>query len=207
MADETFLSPTRRSYYESSRNSGNRMRIILIIIGIIILVALIAFAAIATGGKGEDELTATPTQSAPTETPTPTPDEEPTPTEKSTPTPTGKSTPTPGKGTPTPTGTTSVDKSSGLDRADLKIAVQNGGGVAGAATKASNLLKGLGYDVVSSGNADNFDYETTTIQVKSTKKAFLDLLKKDLAGEYTIGSATSNYTGTDADAVIIVGQE
>lgn len=209
MAEESsFLNPTRRSYvYESSRGgSGNRNRIILIVAGIIILVALVAFAVIATGGQGENEENLTPTQALPTDSPTPT-IEEPTPTEAGTPSPTPRRSPTPGKGTPTPTGTSSVDKASGLDRADLTIIVQNGSGVAGAATKASDLLKDLGYDVVSSGNADNFEYEETEINVRSTKKNFLELLKKDLSGEYTIGSATSTYSGTEADAVVIIGQE
>lgn len=216
MADtnETFLNPSRRQYnYDNSRTSGNKARIIFIVLGIVVLIGLIIFAAVATGGKGEQEITATPTQSFPTDTPIPTEEPSPTPNAKVTPTkapkvsPTpGKTTPTPGKGTPTPTGASSVDKASGLDRADLKVAIQNGSGVAGAATKASSLLKKLGYDVVSSGNADNFDYEGTTIQVKTTKKAYLDILKKDLAEEYTIDTATSNYTGDEADAVVIIGK-
>lgn len=206
MAEETnesFLNPSRRSYlYENSRGSGNRARVILIILGIFVLVALVAYAVIATGGKGEEELTAEP---SPTEveemiTPTPTPEEE----EEEELTPTQAKSPTP---SPTTTTSTSVDKASGLDRAELRVIIQNGGGVAGAATKASNFLRGLGYNVVSTGNADNFEYESTEISVKSTKKAYLDLLKKDLESEYTIGSATSDYTGTTADALVIVGQE
>lgn len=203
---ESFITPSRRSYvYENSKSSGNKKRVILIILGILILIGLVAVSIVATGGKGEEETNLTPTvtpQATPTEKPTPTLAEE-----EGEPTPTEKVTPTPGKGTPTPTTTSTTDKASGLDRANLKIIVQNGGGVAGAATKGSNVLEDLGYDVVSTGNADNFDYETTTIQVKSTKKAYLDLLKKDLADEYTVGKATSDYTGTDADAVVIVGKE
>lgn len=204
---ETFLNPSKRVYnYEGSKSSGNKLRIILIILGIIILVGLIIFAAIATNGKEEKEVVITPTIAPPTATPTPTIEMTPTPTESLTPTKKPKNSPTPEKGTPTPTGTSSVDKASGLDRADLKIEVQNGSGTAGVATKASNLLKKLGYDVVSSGNADNFDYEGTTIQVKSTKKAYLDILKKDLSATYTISSATSDYKGTEADAVVIIGK-
>lgn len=203
--NETFLNPSRRSYtYEGSRSSGNRTRIILIILGIIILIGLVAYAVIATGGKGEEELTVVPTE-APANTPAP---EEPAPTETDTTPSPSTTTPTPGRGTPTPTTSSSVDSASKLDRADLKVAVQNGGGVAGAATKASNALKDLGYDVVSSGNADSFDYEETEIQIKSTKRAYLDLLKKDLSDEdYTVGATSTNYTGTDADVVIIIGQE
>lgn len=214
MADENsqgeqFLNPSRRSYvYESSRKgSSNNKRVLFIVGGIIILIALVAFAVIATGGKGEGEKTLTPTIAEPTSTPIPSPSQTPTPTEgKTTPTVTPKASPTPAKGTPTPTGTSSTDKTSGLDRANLKVAVLNGSGEAGAATKASDALKKLGYDVVSSGNADNFDYTDTQIQVKSTKKTYLSLLKSDLSGTYTIGSATADYTGTSADAVVIVGK-
>lgn len=201
---ETFLNPSRRSYvYETSRGgSGSKKRVILIIIGVIILVALVAYAVIATGGKGEIEPNLTPAPTEPlVETPTPA-TETPTPTEADeTPTPTAKASPTPGKGTPTPTGT------SGLERSSLKVAVLNGSGVAGAATKMSDALKDLGYDVVSSGNADNFEYEETEIQVKSTKKSYLSQLESDLEDDYTIGSATSDYAGTAADAVVIVGKE
>lgn len=197
-ANDPFLNPSRRSYvYESSKNPGNKSRIILIVIGVIILIALIAFAVIATGGKGEEALPV-PTESI--ETPTPTEIiETPTPVEE-TPTTTPKVSPTGTKTTPAPT------LSGGLDRADLTIEIQNGSGVAGAATKVSDILKNLGYDISSTGNADNFDYTKTVIQVKSTKKAYLDTLKKDLSTDYTIGSATSDYTG-DADALVIVGKE
>jgi len=206
-SSESFLNPSRRSYvYESSKNSGNKKRVILIIVGIIILVGLVALAVIATGGKGETEKNLTPIPTQVIETPTPIPTDTPTPTpEKGTPTPTpkptSKITPTPAKGTPTPTTT------SGLERSNLDIAVLNGSGEAGAATKASDVLKKLGYNVVSSGNADNFDYAETEIKVKSTKKTYLDLLKGDLEDDYTIGSATSDYTGSEADAVVIVGKE
>lgn len=205
---ESFLNPSRRSYvYESSRNSGNKKRVILIVIGIIILIGLVALAVIATGGKGETEKNLTPVPTQVNETPTTVPTQSPSPiptlskgTPTPTPKPTTKVTPTPAKGTPTPT--TSAD----LNRENLKVAVLNGSGEAGAATKASDALKKLGYTVISSGNADNFDYATTEIQVKSTKKSYLDMLKRDLSDIYTITSATADYAGS-ADAVVIVGKK
>lgn len=213
MADENsqeqqFLSPSRRSYvYESSKGSRGNKRVIFIVIGIIILIALVAIAVIATGGKGENEKNLTPTPAQPAATFTPAPTETPTPTDgKTTPTPSPKASPTPAKGSPTPKISVIPTGTSGLDRANLKVAVLNGSGEAGAATKASDALKKLGYDVVSSGNADNFDYETTTIQVKSTKKSYLDMLKTDLSDSYTVGTATADYTG-DSDAVVIVGKK
>lgn len=193
---EQFLGPSRRSYInESSRNSGNRTRIIMIVVGIIVLVALVAFAIIATGGQGDQEIIPTPTDSI--ETPTPSPTEPPEEDEEATPTP---------QTSPTRAATPAPTSSSGLNRADLSITVQNGGGVAGAATEASEYLEGLGYDVVSTGNADNFDYTETIIRVKSTMSEYLDQLEEDLSSEYTIGSATADYTG-DADALVIIGAE
>lgn len=198
---ESFLNPSRRSYvYESSKSSGNKKRVILIIIGIVILIGLVALAVIATGGKGESEKNLTPTPIVATATPTASPTVTPEVTPgKGTPTVTPKVSPTPGKTTPTPSGAAT------LDRADLNVAILNGSGEAGAATKASDALKKLGYTVASSGNADTFDYPKTIIQVKSTKKGYLEQLKLDLSDTYTIGAATADYTG-DADAVVIVGK-
>ncbi len=217
ISTETFF---RRARTSQSLNSSHKpkfslsKRTILITTGIIILVALVVFAGFASKDKGEivgetfPTPTETPIESEPTEEPTPTaaeetPTPEPSPTPKVSPTPTPKTSVTPTKSTSTST----IDKTSGLDRANLTIEIQNGSGIAGAATKASNILKDLGYAIASSGNADNFDYETTIIQVKSTKKAYLDLLKKDLGTDYTIGEATSDLTGSTADALIIVGKE
>jgi hypothetical protein len=102
---------------------------------------------------------------------------------------------------------TSVDKASGLDRSKLSVTVQNGSGTAGVAGKATDVLKKLGYDVVASGNADNFNYTNVTIQVKSAKSDFLALLKKDLGFSYTIGSATSDLPDSfSSDALVIIGQ-
>lgn len=201
MADETlseqFLNPTRQSYaYESSKNSGNRKRVIMIIAGIIILIALVVFAIIATGGQGDQELTAEPKPTESINSPTlslsPTEVKEDDSEEKK-------------EVATTPTkAPTATPADADLDRSDLSIAVQNGSGVAGAATKASDFLEGLGYEVVSTGNADNFDYTETIIKVKSSMKKYLDQLEEDLSDEYTIGSATADYTG-EADALVIVG--
>ena len=212
---EPFFQRSRRSYvYESGHkpNTPISKRTLLIGVGIAILVILVIFSVFASSNKTTDipEITPTPAieiptptpiQSEPTEIPTPTVKQSPTPTAKTTPTPTPKT-----SVTPTVTSGSSVDSATGLDRANLTIAIQNGGGVPGAATKASNFLKSLGYSIASSGNADNFDYGETVIQVKSTKKAYLDLLKKDLSSEYTIGEATFDLTDSTADAVVIVGK-
>lgn len=100
----------------------------------------------------------------------------------------------------------SVDKS-GLDRNKLSVTVQNGSGTEGAAGKAGDMLKEFGYNVFSTGNADNYNYQGVTIKVKKEKGNFLDLLKKDLAKDYTVTSATSDLpSSSPTDAVIIIGK-
>jgi hypothetical protein len=96
---------------------------------------------------------------------------------------------------------------SSLDKSKLAISVENGSGVKGAAAKASDFLKGLGYNVISSGNADKATYVNMTIKVKSSAKAYLDGLKSDLSKNYTIGNATSDLpTTSPSDAVVIIGK-
>ncbi len=99
-----------------------------------------------------------------------------------------------------------VDKS-GLDRSKLSITVENGSGIEGAGAKAANLFKKLGYSVASTGNADNYNYQGMTIKVKKEKSAFLNLLKKDLAKDYTITSSSSDLPpSSSTDALIIIGK-
>lgn len=133
---------------------------------------------------------------------TPAPSEEPTPTAKKEAAVTKTPTPT----TAQKTATSSVDSATGLDRSTLSVSILNGSGVAGVASKMSATLKDLGYVIGSTSNADNFDYQNVTIQLKSTKSKFLPLLKKDIAATYTVGDATSTLASGSADAVIIIGK-
>lgn len=146
-------------------------------------------------------------EEAPTSAPTPTefqlPTDEPTPEATQTAKPTSVLSPT---STPKPT-TDPVDKSTGLDRSKLTVEVQNGSGEVGAAKKAADALKGLGYTIAATGNADNYDYKDITIQVKSDKSKYLSLLQKDLGSSYTVGTASADLTATSsADALLIVGK-
>ena len=132
-----------------------------------------------------------------TDTPVPTEEQSPTPTEKPTPT-----------DTPTPKPTSNpVDSSTGLDRSTLSVTVQNGSGQAGVAGSGSDFLKQLGYNVTSTGNADNFDYVNVSVNVKSSESEFLSLLKKDLGTKYTVASSSSNLdNGFSSDALVIIGK-
>lgn len=99
-----------------------------------------------------------------------------------------------------------VDKS-GLDRSKLSVTVTNGSGIEGTAGKAATILKELGYNIVSAGNADNYNYKGVTIKVKKEKSNFLDLLKKDLSKNYTITASSSDLdSSSPTDAVIIIGK-
>lgn len=189
----------------SNGGSGKAKKIIFLVIILLILGSIAYGATVLLGNTGETSEEAAPTGTEeffiPTDTPTPTEDPEATPAdeeeeEDTTPTPTKK---------PAATGD-SVDSATGLDRADLSIVVQNGSGEAGVAKVMADKLTALGYVVSSTGNADNYDYAQSVIQVKSADKAFLALLRKDLSDDYTIGTATSDYTGS-GDAVVIVGKE
>lgn len=189
----------------SNGSPSKRGKKLLFLIILLIILGLIAFGAVKFLGGNVLGPAPTPTPTAaptPTDTPTPTPEVSGTPT----PSPKAKTTPTSAV-TPTkaPAGS-SKDKTTGLDRADLTVAVQNGSGVAGAAKKAGDVLTGLGYQLGTVGNADTSDYAQTEIHVKAASTSFLALLKKDLSADYTIGTAAADYTG-EGDALIIVGKE
>ena len=99
-----------------------------------------------------------------------------------------------------------IDKS-GLDRSKLSVTVQNGSGIEGVAGKAANILKGFGYNVPTTGNADNYNYKGITIKVKKDKSEFLELLKKDLSKKYTVKESSSDLSDDlPTDALIIIGK-
>lgn len=101
-----------------------------------------------------------------------------------------------------------IDKTTGFNRSKLSIAIQNGSGEVGAASKASEILKSFGYNVVSSANADSFTYENVSINVKKDKSGYLSLLKKDLGITYTIGSTSATLPlDYSSDVIVIIGKQ
>lgn len=203
MADTPFQESTKQYHFSDSSNSPKRVKRLIILVFFIAITGGLIFGVSQFVGKSDTEnkeepLTPTPTDFVfPTDTPVPTEAKQ-----KTTPTQKPSSTIT-----PRPT-TNPKDKATGLDRSTLSLEVQNGSGVVGAASKASDLLKSFGYNVIRTGNADNFDYDKTIIQIKSDKTSFLSLLKKDLEGSYVIGSASASLSASaSADAIVIVGKE
>ncbi|MDO8621528.1 MAG: LytR C-terminal domain-containing protein [Candidatus Levybacteria bacterium] len=168
-----------------SRNFG-RLIVVVLILGILI------FGAYRLIGSRK-------TANIPAVVPTPTEFQFPT----DTPTPQVSITP----GVTTAPSVNPIDSSTGLDRSTLTVEVQNGSGVVGAASKASDALKSFGYHITAMGNADNFNYENATVQVKSSKSKYLPLLKKDLGFSYTVASASSDLSdSSSADALVIIGK-
>lgn len=174
-------------------------RFIYLIAFVILLVLLFAGYKLLGSSKGND------INNTPVETPAPTqellPTDSPVPTEEITSTPTPSDTPT-----PKPTGNP-IDKTTGLNRSKLSVTVQNGSGEAGVAAAGKDFLTGLGYNVSSTANADNFDYTGVTIKVKSASSDYLTLLKSDLATKYTVSNSSSDLSASvSADALVIIGK-
>lgn len=202
MDDAAVQAPFDRSSNYPTRSPKKSRRLIFIIFVVILIGGLVfggkSFLGVKKEKQDKSNITPTPTTQQtefPTESLTETLVPTDSPTIEPTVVPTSKPTVNP------------VDQATGLDKSTLSIEVQNGSGEVGAASKASEVLKTFGYHIVASGNADNFDYENTTIKVKSDKSNFLPLLKKDLGFSYTIGSSSADLSASaSADALVIVGK-
>lgn len=67
-----------------------------------------------------------------------------------------------------------------FDDGNIKVAVLNGNGAKGVASKVASKLESQGFKVVTVANADNFDYETTTIIYPKDKKSEAEKIAKVL---------------------------
>lgn len=199
--DEVFQAPKEFESRLSRPRSNTNIKRYLVIILLIVALGLLIFGITRFfGGGNKSETTITPppvVEVIPTEEPTPTEEEEEvTPTKKPTSTPTPKPTVSP------------IDKTTGLDRSKLSIQVLNGSGATGVGKKAADYLESLGYNVIQIGNAENFNFEKTTIQIKSGKENFLNLLKSDLAKNYSVGTTSADLApDQNSDTVVTVGKE
>lgn len=202
MEDSSFQFQPRSERVASSREKSGKSKKILAVVVAVAVIGLLGFGATRfIGNNKEETAVVNPT---PTEAPEPTGTPIPTETPKETPTPTLTPTNTPA---PKPT-VNPIDRTTGLNRSKLSIHVFNGSGTSGASKVASDYLEGLGYNIIQIGNAANFDYTKTSIQVKSAKSDFLNLLKKDLSSKYSVGSASADLADSERpDAFVIVGKE
>lgn len=101
--------------------------------------------------------------------------------------------------TPTPTPT--------IDLSKFTIAIQNGSGIPGEATKVQNILTKAGFKVVSIGNAGSYDYTKTIIEAKSAiDESYLSQLSAALSKNYTLGDNKAISDKEKTDVIVIVGK-
>jgi len=94
-----------------------------------------------------------------------------------------------------------------LQRKDLSIVVHNGAGIPGIAGKTKDFLEQLGYIVSDIGNAEKQNSKNTTLQFKSSKVSYKDLLSEDLKDNYDVVVTENLDEDADYDALIIVGSD
>lgn len=94
-----------------------------------------------------------------------------------------------------------------VDVAEYTVQVLNGSGAIGAASGGEDVLNDAGFSVEATGNAGRYDYESTTVQVKSTVPAeVVDKLKAALEeGDYEVEIGDSLADSAQYDIVVIVG--
>jgi len=202
LEDQAVMDEQFTAFSPNKQNTSNKKMRAFLYVGVFILIIA---GAIFLGNQllsssNEPEVTPTPTMEAtPTEEPTPTEEASKSAEKETTPTPTAKAKTTPAVSPTTGTATTPVAGS-------LTIKVLNGSGEKGVAGTVATLLKDNGYTVSSTGNADNFDYADTVIQIKKSKQAGLAKLKSALSADYTVSASTVTLAETeDVDAIVIVG--
>jgi hypothetical protein len=102
---------------------------------------------------------------------------------------------------------TKVPTGASVNKSSIKVAVQNGSGEAGVAGAGAQILRDAGYTISSTGNADNFEYEDVTIQIKNSKKSALAGIEDALSEDYTVGDTSTDLPESSAyDVLVIIGQ-
>lgn len=199
--EETQNFETPAQFAPAPKKKINKRFLYLIGFVIFLVIAFLGYSVLGSNkAPQESDISQTPTPTEfiiPSDTPTPIEEvtDTPTPTEEVSQTPTAKPTQKP------------IDSSTGLDRSNLTVVVQNGSGQAGVAKTGVDFLTNLGYDVSSPENADKEDYTGITIQVKAGSSKYLTLLKNDLAKEYTIIASSSDLADSfSTDALVIIGK-
>ncbi len=92
-------------------------------------------------------------------------------------------------------------------REDVKVKILNGSGIAGKASIIKDSLQKAGYGEILTGNADNFDYQTTEIQIKKSKSGISPVIKNDLKDFSSKPKITTLAENETADVIIIIGAD
>ena len=102
----------------------------------------------------------------------------------------------------------SPSPSESMDLSTYKISVLNGSGGIGVATAAKNVIEKAGFKVTGVGNADNFNFSDTMIQVKaSVSEDAIVKLKDALASYYSVVMGDALSSQSTFDVVVTVGSK
>ncbi|MCL5784985.1 MAG: LytR C-terminal domain-containing protein [Patescibacteria group bacterium] len=113
------------------------------------------------------------------------------------PTPTPVSTPTP---TPTPTPVA-------IDRSQYQVRLLNGTTKTGAASKLADELKGLGWQILKTGNATDQATLHTLVRVKSDGQDLAKAMISDLKPDLTATSSANLKASDKADIEVVIGKD
>jgi len=94
-----------------------------------------------------------------------------------------------------------------VDYSEVKVSILNGSGVAGEAGNVASLIEELGTAEPNTGNADSYDYTTTTISLKeSVPSSLYESIRDSISEEYIVEmSDTPLEEDSSYDIIIIVG--
>lgn len=109
--------------------------------------------------------------------------------------------------TPTPIPILKPSPSPAVEKEEIKIKILNGSGTRGKASEVSDILKEKGYQEILTDNADNFDYETSELQVKKSMSQVKSPFKQDLKEYVTSFKESTLNEDEAADIVIIIGSD
>jgi len=115
-----------------------------------------------------------------------------------------------GKPTPTvwPTPTAEISPTPSLKISDLQIKILNGSGIAGEAGVVKKYLEDLGYQNITTGNADSFNYKGMELAIKKGKEELKSQLTQDLSKKFTLTETLKTVESTNEnDVIIIVGKK
>lgn len=94
-----------------------------------------------------------------------------------------------------------------LNKSDWSFEVLNGSGQTGLAKKIGDQIKGLGYEVTKTGNADKDTYVKTQIFVKSSLVDKVEMVIADLKDVIKIASFGGELKDSTSSARIIIGKD
>ncbi len=98
--------------------------------------------------------------------------------------------------------------SESVDLAQYFVQILNGSGISGEAGVVEDILAAEGFENFETGNADNYDYEETEIQLKeSIPDQIFDDLERALNSDYEIVLSQEVLTSdADYDVIVVVGK-